>query len=282
MKHHQSKKLKNIYKRRTLRKKKGGGTGSPLSVTPVSHKKVAHIPVPDTPLKPRQKTPVGKQSTGYITKLKELYPACEHDKNKDDISKKYAQYKTTYGEMDYQGIESLYPVVLQKLEANENITTFMDIGSGRGKLVLWMANNPNIRKSIGVELVDSRHKDALHLRHQLAAEFPDITKKVEFLNEDVLDDNNVNLYSLVKDREPGQVVFVWFSNLCFEQSTTNSIFEKLKRDLPHGSIICCSKQPQLNIQDLEFLETVPIKMSWMDGSQVHIYKTSTDLSVRRE
>jgi tRNA G46 methylase TrmB len=263
-----SKKIKN-YKKRTLRKKKGG------SQYVTSTHKVAPMKIPTTPLAPRTMNNSREKSSGYIKKLKQLYPACEHDKNKDDISKKYAQYKTTYGEMDYEGIESLYPVVLQKLEANENITTFMDIGSGRGKLVMYMANKPNIQKSVGVELVDSRHKDALHLRDQLAAEYPDITKKVEFLNEDVL---KVDLRSHIMDER--NHAFVWFSNLCFEQSTTNAIFEKLKRELPQGSIICCSKQP--NIQDLKFLETVPIKMSWMDGSQVHIYKTPTHLSVRRE
>ena len=205
----------------------------------------------------------------YVNELMRLYPACKHDENRYETNTNYSLHKTTYGEMDYVGIEQLFMRELKRLHPTVDIAkihTFMDIGSGRGKLCLWMAAQPSIKTSIGVELVKSRHEDAVGLQSKLSATYPEITEKVVFLNENVL---MVDLKSMTKS---SGVAFVWFSNLCFDQEVTNDIFQKLARELPKGSFICCSKQPSIHIGEL--LGSVPIKMSWMDGSQVFVYQTN--------
>jgi len=165
--------------------------------------------------------------------------------------------------MDYEGISRLFKHI-QKI--NPMINTFIDVGSGRGKLCLYMASVAKIKKTIGIELVKARHNDALCLQEKMPGEY---AKNVKFINADVCKLN------LAEELPEDPRVFVWFSNLCFEQNTTNDIFDKLANELPVGSIICCSKiystGDKTDKTSLQFIESIPIEMSWSKTSNVHIY-----------
>jgi cyclopropane fatty-acyl-phospholipid synthase-like methyltransferase len=200
----------------------------------------------------------------YLAQLKTRYPACKHDEDRSDRDL-YTGHDITYGEMEYTGIEALYKHLVKKY--NSNINAFIDVGSGRGKLCMYMAGHPKIKHVLGIELVKQRHDDALHLKDLLAKEY---AKKVELVNENVL------AVDFETFREAN--VFVWFSNLCFDQSTTNSIFHKLYEELPKGTILCCSKvfdtKNEINrTKEYEYIESIPIEMSWTKSSNVYIYKT---------
>lgn len=192
-----------------------------------------------------------------------LYPACKHDVCKAKTQKRYHGHKTTYGEMDYKGIKKLYTIVKSM---NKKINTFIDVGSGRGKLCFYMASHDNIEKSIGIELVKDRHKDAMALQKRLAKEY---SGKVELINSDIF---KVDLESKLPE-EPQ--VFVWFSNLCFDQNITDDIFSKLEKELPSGSIVCCSNRCEAGGKSMKFVNSVPIDMSWNKGSNVYIYLKGT-------
>ena len=195
----------------------------------------------------------------FIQKLKDIYPNCKHDDNVDcsNYSNHYGQ-KVTYGEMEYDGIEKLYSIIEKKY--NPNMDCFMDIGSGRGKLCMYMSAQPNIDKVFGIEIVEERHNDANRLKNKLNSEF---TNKIELLNMDIFE-MNLREHS-------GKNNFIWFSNLCFDQNIIDNIFEKIKNELPEGSIICCSKKPDNEI-GLNYLESIEIPMSWSKESIVYIYK----------
>ena len=198
----------------------------------------------------------------YLDQLKTRYPSCKHDEDRSDRHL-YTGHDITYGEMEYTGIDVLYKHLAKKYD--KDINAFIDVGSGRGKLCMYMAAHPKIKRVLGVELVKQRHDDAVHLRDLLAKEY---SKKVELLNKNIFE---VDL----KDFEDSRV-FVWFSNLCFDQSTTNEIFHKLYEELPKGSIICCSKVFDIQQEtgnEYEYIESTPIKMSWTTSSNVYIYKT---------
>ena len=79
----------------------------------------------------------------YFEKLKVLYPNCIQYTNDSD---NYKNHQITYGEMEYEGIEKLY----NKFNKDFELTNFIDIGSGRGKLCLYMALFPQITQSIGI------------------------------------------------------------------------------------------------------------------------------------
>ena len=60
----------------------------------------------------------------YIQQLKRLYPSCVHDTNKDKLCTQYNGHTITYGEMTYEGIETLY-VSISKYAIPEY---FLDVG----------------------------------------------------------------------------------------------------------------------------------------------------------
>ncbi len=189
----------------------------------------------------------------YLDKLKKKYPICIHD----DVKKSdFGMNNVTYGEMNYDGIEKLYKYVKNKYP---NIKTFIDIGSGRGKLCIHMSSFPKIKKSIGIEIVRERHNDALKLLKTTQSEY---SKKIEFINDDIF---NINLNDHI---DKNGSVFVWWSNLCFDQSVTDAIYDKLIRELPKGSVICCSK----NNRNDNPVDSIIIPMSWSHNSNVLIYE----------
>jgi len=230
----------------------------------------------------RRRSRIRVTRKAFVNALKKIYPACKHDESQQH--ELYDGHKITYGEMDYEGLARLFKHV-QKM--SPQINTFIDVGSGRGKLCLFMASSAKIKKAIGIELVKARHEDALCLQNKVPGEY---AKNVNFINANVFD---VDLESEIPE-DP--YVFVWFSNLCFEQNTTNDIFDKLAKELPAGSTICCSKiystdkiyseskstdakiystdEKSGDKTSLKFIESIPIEMSWSKTSNVHIYKTS--------
>jgi hypothetical protein len=215
-----------------------------------------------------------------VNRLKLAYPSCKFDKNINNNI--YNNHKITYGEMEYEGIEELYDFIKKRYK--DDLDTFIDVGSGRGKLCMFMAAQKNIEKCIGIELVKERHEDAVLLQKELieyqdtgkmsqmthsklckGGEKIDYAKKVILLNENILDIDFKNYLSQNSN------VFVWFSNLCFEQNTTNEIFEKINNELPNNSIVCCSKMPNPTVGT--FLNKIKIPMSWSKNSDVYMYKT---------
>jgi hypothetical protein len=190
----------------------------------------------------------------YISLLKNIYPSCKFDSGKDNYSL-YENHNITYGEMEYVGIDKLYNHVINLIP---KCNFFIDIGSGRGKICMYMASKPKISKVLAIELVKERHDDAEDLKGKLKKYI--FTNKVELINENIF---NVNLKNNLN-------CFVWFSNLCFDSSNNNEVFKKLKNELPKGSIICCSKK----FDNFEPLETIDIQMSWYKNkeSTVYIYR----------
>jgi tRNA G46 methylase TrmB len=192
----------------------------------------------------------------YIIKLQKLYPNCKFDRNVEDISL-YNGNNITYGEMEYEGIQKLYTFITKNY--NPKINCFMDLGSGRGKLCMYMAAQPKIKHVLGVELVKQRHDDAEILKSELTFEYAD---KVKLLHK--------NIFDVDFEEYKNNQIFIWFSNLCFDQTGIINVFQKIQRDLPSGTIICCSKKPEEIFG--EFLHTIQVPMSWNKESNVYIYR----------
>jgi len=192
----------------------------------------------------------------YIIQLKNLYPNCKFDRNVEDISL-YNGVNITYGEMEYEGIQKLYSFISKNY--NNKINCFMDLGSGRGKLCMYMAAQPKIKYVLGVELVKQRHDDAEVLKSELTFEYAD---KVKLLHKNIFDVD----FEDYKNKQ----IFIWFSNLCFEPTGINNVFQRLQKELPAGTIVCCSKKPHELFG--EFLNTIQVPMSWNKSSNVYIYR----------
>jgi tRNA G46 methylase TrmB len=128
----------------------------------------------------------------YINKLKNLYPKCKFDKNLDDYSL-YSGNNITYGEMEYEGIKLLYSYINKNY--NNKINSFIDVGSGRGKLCMYMAAQPKIKYVLGIELVKQRHDDAEILKTEIDHEY---ASKVTLLNTNVHTFNSSPVFTLIE------------------------------------------------------------------------------------
>ena len=197
----------------------------------------------------------------YFDTLKNLYPSCVKKSNES------GETTETYGEMEYIGIEKLNHII----NPTNQLRYFIDIGSGRGKLPCWFAGIDGIIKSIGIEIVNSRHLDGLELVKNLSKKFLNITNKIELEFGSV---QNYNLGQMVSNNPD---TLIWISNLCFGEELTNLIFTQILNQMPKGTKICCSKKP-VNINDSNTvnklkinLDILHIQMSWWSNlSDVYV------------
>lgn len=205
------------------------------------------------------------ESDSYKQTLKELYPKCLHDSSTVRTDKLVTE---TYGEMEYEGIESLCKKLKDEFK-EDNFNIFLDIGSGRGKLPLWFASCPDIEHSIGVEIVEERHTYALELKNKLSKEYRKFTEKVDLIHGDIN-----NIFSEIKTKLENKKTLVWISNLCFGETLTQNIFNTILNELNSGTIICCSREPKgIEIEVRGNTNSgIPINMSWSANSNVFIYE----------
>jgi len=206
----------------------------------------------------------------FVIELKKLYPECVHDSGTIKDANKYQEngYITTYGEMNYPAIEMFN----KEFNSSGNMKYFIDFGSGRGKLPLFMGDKVN--KSIGIELVTERHNDAVKLKNDLSKNFSNITDKVELINGDMFE----YLKSVDKSTFSSPVL-IWISNLCFGEELTKKLFDELVKKMPSGSIIGSSKIPNLIPPGIAPLilnsgNVINVPMSWSKSSTIHLHKVT--------
>ena len=194
----------------------------------------------------------------YLNHLKQIYPQPIYDSH----SGKHPIYNTTYGEMNYDGMNSMF----SKLQDHnvKQCKTFMDLGSGRGSICLYMASKPNIKNSIGVELIKERVDDAIQLKNNLGKN--NYTSKIQFYNDDIFEFMN---------HQPihPHPYLVWISNLLFKDKETNQIYKELIDKLPNQSIICSSNPPSTYDEHrCKKIKEINVPMSWSQDSNVYAYQ----------
>lgn len=93
---------------------------------------------------------------------------------------KHKEKAFTYGEITQLGVEQFIKSLPREITSDDY---FLDIGSGRGKMVLHMALSTPVKKSVGVELMESRHNDAIKLKKKIGSK----TDRIEFHFADVFE-----------------------------------------------------------------------------------------------
>lgn len=199
------------------------------------------------------------KNKNYLNKLKKMYPTPKYDST---IITPHDKYNTTYGEMTYDGMDNMFSQ-LKNYGVNK-CKTFMDLGCGRGSICLYMASKPNIKNSIGIELVKNRFDDAVQLKNNLGQNR--YTSKLNFYNDDMFQYFNENSF----DSNP---YLIWISNLLFPNDLTNQLYNHLSENLPNDSIICSSKQPtNCNDNLCKLIHEFNVPMSWSDNSHIYAYQ----------
>ena len=201
-------------------------------------------------------------NTKYLNEIRTLYPECildeYHNDNLDLKDTLGNKIYPIYGEMNCEGLNQLFN---QLKKYNKNINSFIDIGCGRGKLVLTMAGYKQIKKSYGIEIVEDRINHAIEIKNKLS-HFNEINK-VDFINKSMFDIDYTTLF------DTNDNTLIWMSNLCFGDEMSEKIINKLANEMKKNTILICSNPTEH--ERFKLIKKIVIPMSWDDESEVFIY-----------
>ena len=165
------------------------------------------------------------------------------------IKKNYAY---TYGELTYNGLES----ILNSINCKDKV--FFDLGSGKGNVVINSIKiKPSLKKSIGIELSKKRYEEAFKNLNSL---INNEKFKIQFLNNDILS-NDINL---------NDADIIYISNLCFSDDVNRQIAHKLDNEIKSGTLIFCSKKLPLTLK--HEMKVTSVEQSWNEDSNLNCYK----------
>ena len=125
------------------------------------------------------------------------------DKRKEIINSD----KFVYGEIRKAGVETIY----KEISEYDGLDTFVDVGSGTGKICLHMSMISNFENIVGIEIVTERHLYAIELQQNLGRDFDNVT----FLNDDILK---------IEFERP---CVVFTNDVCFANQLTKIIWDSL-------------------------------------------------------
>lgn len=179
-----------------------------------------------------------------------------------DSENKYSGYALTYGEGTEAGIHKMSKMFTKYLPLSQipvQNRTFYDLGCGLGKIVVGMALlHPQIR-SIGIEIVDDRARQAGIALSRLSKH---VQNRCGIMTGSIFDEQFFY----------GNACWIYVSNLCFTPEHNSQLSLKLGREVPVGSVIQCSKALENATENRLVLKEIHrVPMTWTDESQLHVY-----------
>ena len=160
----------------------------------------------------------------------------------------------TYGEIAYPSMRAL----VKKLAIKDN-DVFYDLGSGVGKFVAYVYLTTDIKKSVGIELSESRYQRSLQALQRLqVTRCIDKERVLDFVHRDITQ----------ADFQDATVIFMCatcFSNELLQQLTHR--FVQLKPGLRIVTLRKLPENPRLKLVAHEQLPT-----SWSKGSPIYYYE----------
>ena len=144
---------------------------------------------------------IESQFTDVVYSADELYDLISERKEINSDS------KFVYGEIRKAGVETIY----KEISEYDGLDTFVDVGSGTGKICLHMSMISNFENIVGIEIVTGRHLYAIELQQNLGRDFDNVT----FLNDDILK---------IEFERP---CVVFTNDVCFPNQLTKIIWNSL-------------------------------------------------------
>jgi hypothetical protein len=170
------------------------------------------------------------------------------------------EHNLTYGEVEWPTLKLMLDYI-QKQESTPS-GRFYDLGSGRGRAVLYMSLTGLFDYSVGIEVLPERVSLAKQALLKLRASIPSAGAKVKLFEASFL-----NPSFKYKDAR-----LVFLSNMCFDKQTQDAIFQKLSAEMPKGSLIFCSRLPDASLPAFEPVGVERVPMTWTPTSEIHILR----------
>jgi hypothetical protein len=181
---------------------------------------------------------------GFDIKLKNIVLISEKDNNLF----REKNYNSTFGFLKNNGFNQIIKMS-KKFFGDLSDKTFVDLGSGDGRIVIWASKY--FKKSIGIELSETRHNEAINIKSKIKN-----SENITFYNKDLLNHNYSDF----------DVIFI--SSLLFPEHLIDKISLKIKNEVNSNTLVFSSRQ--LNID--EDYENISINQSWSDNSSLFLYK----------
>jgi SAM-dependent methyltransferase len=169
------------------------------------------------------------------------------------------QHNLTYGEIEWQTLKLMLDYA-QKQPMPPG--RFYDLGSGRGRAVLYMSLTGLFESSVGIEVLPERVALAKQALLKLRASIPSAGAKVKLYEASFL-----NPAFKYKDAR-----LVFLCNMCFDKETQDAIFHKLSAEMPKGSLVFCSRLPDSSLPAFETVGVERVPMTWTPTSEIHILR----------
>ena len=150
-----------------------------------------------------------------------------------------------YGEVSHIDIKN----IISSLNSNLNCENILDIGSGCGKLVVYIALKLNINVD-GIEIDKNRFNKSEEL-----LEYYDIYNKVNFIN-----DTFENIYF-------GNYDIIYCCNLVFDNEDNNKLYHKIEKEF--NGIFILFEFNNILLPYLKYSEY--IKTSWNSKVKIYIF-----------
>jgi precorrin-6B methylase 2 len=184
------------------------------------------------------------------------------DEHTNNVEAKYEGYQVTYGEITEAGIHKMAKIFSKYTPLSQvpvQNRTFYDLGCGLGKAVIGMALlHPQIR-SIGIEVVEERARQA--------------GVAIGRVGKTVQNRCGIVTGSFVDEGfSYGNACWIFISNTYFSSEINESIVEKLGREIPVGCVIQSAQELPNALQNRMVLKEIHrIPMTWTNESQMHVY-----------
>lgn len=194
--------------------------------------------------------------TAAVSRLMSLYGGRATGFGSDFATEGVDQSNLQYGEITYSGMEALYPAL--NLAPGD---TFYDLGSGVGKLVLYVALRGEVARAVGLEVGERRHALAEAAAAHLSAELTEAPTKCgsfEMLRADIS-----------RHRYHDACVVV-LTNLCMDMGVQNRTIDCLLK-CPMLRRVVCITPLHVNAR-LKLARTVRVACTWAKASSWQVYE----------
>jgi SAM-dependent methyltransferase len=181
----------------------------------------------------------------------------------NDLPKTLAagEHNLTYGEIEWPTLKLMVEHA-QKQQVGSGCNTFYDLGSGRGRAILYMALTGIFNSCVGIEVLPERISLSQKALANLRNVIPTAGAKVKLYEASFL--NPAFKYRDAK--------MVFLSNLCFDKDTQEALFTRLNTEMQKGSLIFCSKMPDHMPSAFETVSVERVPMTWTPTSEIHILR----------
>ena len=177
-------------------------------------------------------------------------------------TKAAGQHNLTYGEIEWPTLKFMAEYTEKATPASLAKGRFYDLGSGRGRAVLYMALAGPFEHSVGIEVLPERVALAQQAVNRLKQSIPSAGSKIRLYEATFMN-------PAFKYRDARAV---YLSNLSFDSEVQDAIFRKLAAEMPKGSLLFCHKAPAVIPGAFEVLGVERLPTTWTPTSDFHILR----------